>query len=1051
MAINVREYLISRIRELYPDSATRPDLKPGSAFYDLLILPLAALLEDYQLEHQNILDLQNVRDPQDYSDSDLDAVAMNFLMLRNSGTKASGYVKFYFNRAVTLNIPKGTILKSSDDLEFETLSDMYVPKLQMEGNIAEYPYYDSGNIYVIAREAGNEYNKAVGTQFTLQTTGDIPTPAKIVNVDPFTSGTEKEGNQTFFDRIKTTVYNKSLASKEAIDSKLKELYPTIVKTEVVGAGNPLMIRDLANLTGTWENYVENDFYLTYSGKHQGTYDKAHIAYFGAFNDTDESNNVQIPERTAWTQEFSDPMYQGVYKYNDRNYALYDQEVILREDFGDIISESDIQPSLSLILASGSWQVHDGINPKQDLFYIDEIRIQNNELVLGFYQDPTAPDPAINVPLATISGIMDLVGSSYVGTTTAAYQQLQDLISPVNYNNVAPIIHRPIDQHMGIYIDLTMRTSDSTELGEMCYITVLRNSEVYLPQDGFGISWRKQPAWLIRIDKGTYTDEDIETFKEHYNDIDPVTQNLVGNLHLSENKAYWKYNVYLVDNDVLQEEVWVGHDQLWDQTSGKNQFLAAGKVWIEDGIDYTIRLKIYETLGFEGWVYDNNRPETWNSSTDEPLTEINRVLYRGATYPPYLPVSGDKVVRTNGVEVVEATYNHFGIGVAQTRNSEWFVDDLVIRSFIQVFPMHLFKFKIDLSEWSLDDSLTVSYYGVGYDPYLYAEDGAGHSSTKCVIYKPSADTGDVTHGWVEVGSHTNTIDDGVLNIDSLKITETFSPLSDYVDDELYVNIAVLANNSGTDFPDDSSHSLRSYYLKIDNSQPDGLHRGNMIDVYVHDPSNIKTATTVLSVTGNKVNTNTTAFKGYIVDIAQVREYISKVPFDRNSYSIVNNDAGKSYAQLANYDIIFDSDDMTGAMVEVEYKYWSQGDLVNTLLTSSDYRYPATDVSVKAMPIYIIHIEKLEYSGGLRADQMKLKLIDYFNALDERSFDKSDIVDVLYDNGANYVDLDMEIHIKSYDTEFVYQSELMDGQTYVIPYNTVGAFYTNEDELVGVEQV
>ena len=100
--------------------------------------------------------------------------------------------------------------------------------------------------------------------------------------------------------------------------------------------------------------------------------------------------------------------------------------------------------------------------------------------------------------------------------------------------------------------------------------------MYLPHDGYGLAWRKQPAWLIRIDKGTYTDDDITTFKEHYNNADPVELGLIGNLHKYENKDYWKYNVYLVDNDVLQEEVWIGHDQLWDQTSGKNSFLVAGK-------------------------------------------------------------------------------------------------------------------------------------------------------------------------------------------------------------------------------------------------------------------------------------------------------------------------------------------------------------------------------------------------------------------------------------------------------------------------------------------
>lgn len=1050
MAINTKEYLLNRIRELYPDESTRPDIKPGSVFYDLLILPLANLLNEYQDEHQEILDLQSLSDPTSITEEDLDAVALNFLLTRNSGTKAAGYVKFYYNHGTTLSIENGTILVTDDGLEYEVSSDIYVPKVQMDTNISEYPYYDSGEIYIIAKEAGTEYNKRAETQFTIQGETDIPTPVKIVNAAPFTSGTVKEGNQTFFNRITDSVYNKSMASKEAIDSKIKETFTTVIKTEVVGAGNDLMVRDLANLEGTLAQYAENDFYLTYSGQHSGAYDSKHIAYVGVFQDVDESENVEIPPYTSWSTEFSNDMYQGLYLLNDMEYAYYEQDVIFREDFGDIMSEAGVQPSLALVLASGQWYVHDGVNPTQDLFYLDEIDIQGNELVLGKNIDPDETPATVSVPLATISGIMDLVGSDFLGTSTAAYNQLGDLIAPVNFNNVSPIIHRQIDQHLGIYIDLTMRTTDNTNTGEMCYITVLRNSEVYLPHDGYGLAWRKQPAWLIRIDKGTYTSTDIDTFKEHYNNADPVALGLVGNLHKYENKAYWKYNVYLVDNDVLQEEVWIGHDQLWDQTSGKNAFLVAGKAWIEPDIDYSIRAKIYQSLGFEGWIYDPNNPDAWADGDAAALSTTNRILYRGSTYPPFVPVSGDRVTRTDGTEVIQATYNHFGIGVAQTRNCEWYADDLVIRSFIQNFPMHLFRFKINTSEWSTTDTLTINYYGLGYDPYLYAEDGSGHSSVKCVVYKPDDDDDD-SHGWVTVGTHTNTLADIQTNVAAGKITKSFSPLSDYLDEEMYVNIAVSATNSGPDFENDAVHALRSYYIQINNTAPSGLHRGNAIDVYVHDPTNLKTANTVVTMSGNRINTNTTSFRGYIADIVEVREYLSKVPFDTSAYSLVNNNDGTAFTANSNYDIVFDADDMTGTMVEVEYLYWTQGDLVNNLLTSSDYRYPAADIAAKTMPLHIVNVEKLEYSGGLKPDLMKQKIIKYFAELTERSFDKSDLVDLCYDNGANYVDLDIVVRVRYYDTTFTKTTALMEDQTYLIGYDTVGAFYTNEDELIGVEQV
>jgi len=59
-------------------------------------------------------------------------------------------------------------------------------------------------------------------------------------------------------------------------------------------------------------------------------------------------------------------------------------------------------------------------------------------------------------------------------------------------------------------DLT-RTTDNTESGEMAYATVLRNSEIFAPHDGYGFAWRKQPEFLLRMNDGVGTAADI---KEH---------------------------------------------------------------------------------------------------------------------------------------------------------------------------------------------------------------------------------------------------------------------------------------------------------------------------------------------------------------------------------------------------------------------------------------------------------------------------------------------------------------------------------------------------------
>jgi len=62
-----------------------------------------------------------------------------------------------------------------------------------------------------------------------------------------------------------------------------------------------------------------------------------------------------------------------------------------------------------------------------------------------------------------------------------------LLQKENYSNLAPIFHKPINNHTGISIETRMQANDTTAEGEMCYITVLRNDTVYIAHDGYGLA------------------------------------------------------------------------------------------------------------------------------------------------------------------------------------------------------------------------------------------------------------------------------------------------------------------------------------------------------------------------------------------------------------------------------------------------------------------------------------------------------------------------------------------------------------------------------------
>ena len=89
----------------------------------------------------------------------------------------------------------------------------------------------------------------------------------------------------------------------------------------------------------------------------------------------------------------------------------------------------------------------------------------------------------------------------------------------------------------------------------------------------------------------------------------------------------------------------------DQTSGKNQFLQAAKVWIEPNIQYEFRMKLYPKMATDVWVYPTNNVPAGADGT--PYSTELKVINRGQTYPPYIP---------------QAAGTHFGVGVGHTRNS-----------------------------------------------------------------------------------------------------------------------------------------------------------------------------------------------------------------------------------------------------------------------------------------------------------------------------------------------------------------------------------------------
>jgi len=292
MSINVKNYIIDKIKEKNPNIDTRE----GSVFRDILINPLSSILGTYQVEHEKFIKRTSVTDLTTLSNSDLDAVAANFLVTRNQGSFSSGHIKLYFIEARPLSIPSGTIF-TAGALLYRTTTAVNVSKFEMQQNVDDYPNYDSGPILIRAVLPGTIYNVPENTSFSFTGAIDV-SPVRIVSTTAFTGGEASESNLTFFDRLKDSIHNKSLASPYAIRARIMDAFPTVRDVSVIGSGHPFMIRDLTSLVEDVTNYKSEDFIFTYSGQHSGTYDKKHLALTGNFIDVDETAAIALPSITG---------------------------------------------------------------------------------------------------------------------------------------------------------------------------------------------------------------------------------------------------------------------------------------------------------------------------------------------------------------------------------------------------------------------------------------------------------------------------------------------------------------------------------------------------------------------------------------------------------------------------------------------------------------------------------------------------------------------------------------------------------------------------------
>tara|TARA_Y100000593_G_C4321778_1_gene344198 strand:+ start:2773 stop:4023 length:1251 start_codon:yes stop_codon:yes gene_type:complete len=315
------------------------DLTEGSAITQVFVNPLSSILQPLLDEQDKLLENFSLQNPSSMENDDLDAVASNYLITRRSALNATGNIKLYYNSAVSVNIPKDTMVSTEDGKLYKTTTTYAITKSQMAPNREKFPLYNTANIPIESVGPGLGNNIKAG-EITKLITAVVPAPMQVTNPQAVYGATSPETNDELKARIQQTFFANSVTNPNGIKKLISTLYPTVTKTVVKGFGDTEMIRDTIISGMAAQEFYTSDLNYNSSGLSLPPHNPS-SAYHGRFTDIDPSTNVTLPAQISdFFTEFTNNMYYGVYRKDDANYAESAEHVILDEEFNatGILSE-----------------------------------------------------------------------------------------------------------------------------------------------------------------------------------------------------------------------------------------------------------------------------------------------------------------------------------------------------------------------------------------------------------------------------------------------------------------------------------------------------------------------------------------------------------------------------------------------------------------------------------------------------------------------------------------------------------------------------------------
>jgi len=359
MVVRPLEIIISEIVREVQAALPNANVQPGSVIREALISPPAAQVSFLYQALEGVRQAQTITEA---TGGDLDRLASNFGLIRDSGRAAIGEVVLVISNTITSNdivVPDrstvstdertgtvqyvviGSYILKSIDKDYYAAEAVRLKESLRLANITNAQY--ATTVPIQSLSLGNIGNVAAFSIIR----GNIPGTTAIVNLNPTAGGTNSESDESLRRRISLVLTNASAGTTEGLIATALS-NPVVTDAAVISPGNPLMTRD-GSIYDEQGNLVKS----------------------GTGRDVDLYIRGKRPTSQVESYTFTDNSQQGETITLNNNYALGYVNTTTTNQFAQ-------QPTEDIIDITGSVS---GTNFKKAIYVTDD---EDNVILDGSY-------------------------------------------------------------------------------------------------------------------------------------------------------------------------------------------------------------------------------------------------------------------------------------------------------------------------------------------------------------------------------------------------------------------------------------------------------------------------------------------------------------------------------------------------------------------------------------------------------------------------------------------------------------------------------------------